>query len=499
MKKGMFTIGYDIGTSFVKASLMDDAGNTVGSVSVPDVEVGIKVEQEGWAEQHPEDWWQNVVDATHKLKAKTSFASGDVKAVGITYQMHGLVLVDKDQQVIRPSIIWCDSRAVEIGNAAFDELGSDYCLENFLNSPGNFTASKLKWVQENEPEKYQQIHKAMLPGDFISMKMSGEINTTVSGLSEGIFWNFKDDVLASDLLEHYKIDKELIPDIVPTFGEQGRLNSESADLLGLDLGTVITYRAGDQPNNAFSLNVLKPGEIAATAGTSGVIYGVGDKAKPDLESRVNTFAHVNHEVDSPRYGTLLCVNGTGILNSWLRKSFSQKTELSYEEMNQKAGDIAPGSQGLNFFPFGNGAERILNNRSIQASAEGLNFNIHTDAHMFRAAQEGIVNALYYGFQIMRDMGINATVVRAGDANMFLSPVFRDAFVNTTGCVLELYNTDGSLGAARGAAVGAGIFGNLDDAFESLTFTSTQEPDKALMEQYQNTYANWLETLQNKIR
>lgn len=493
-----YVLGLDIGTSFVKASILDEKGHCVGTVSVPEKEMAIEVANEGWAEQEPETWWDNVVQATLMLKSETKFLSNQIKAIGITYQMHGLVLVDKDKEVLRPSIIWCDSRAVEIGETAFHDIGETKCLNNYLNSPGNFTASKLKWVFDHEPEIAERIHKAMLPGDFIAMKMTGEINTTISGLSEGILWDFKKEAIAEDLLTYLKIDNALIPELVPTFGVQGVLLESSAYELGLDKGIPITYRAGDQPNNAFSLNVLNPGEIAATAGTSGVIYGVGDQPLPDPESRVNTFAHVNHQKDLPRLGTLLCVNGTGIMNSWLRKTYSQGNSLSYQKMNALAESVSPGANGLKVYPFGNGAERVLKNKSVGAWMEGMNFNVHTEADVFRAAQEGIVNALNYGFQIMREMKIDATVVKAGDANMFLSPVFREAFVNTTGCMLELYNTDGSQGAARAAAVGLGIYGSIEDSFQNLHYESYYEPDYKLRHQYNDLYNNWLESLNKKL-
>ena len=493
-----YTIGYDLGTSFVKASMMDEQGTCVASVSVPDREMTISVQHPGWAEQDPEAWWSNLVDATLKLKSKVRFQNDEIKGIGITYQMHGLVLVNKEQQVIRPSIIWCDSRAVAIGNEAFEQLGEKWCLRHYLNSPGNFTASKLKWVLDYEPNLTKQIDKVMLPGDFIAMKMTGEVNTTIGGLSEGILWDFRSNQPAYRLLEHYGASAEWLPELVPTFGEQGYLCKKAADELGLNVKTPITYRAGDQPNNAFSLNVLKPGELAATAGTSGVIYGVGDEASWDEQSRVNTFAHVNHKSGKPSYGTLLCINGTGIQNSWIRRAVSRDGKLSYEQMNAEAESVQPGSDGLMIFPFGNGAERVFQNQLLNASIEGLNFNLHGSGHLFRATQEGIVNALHYGMSVMKDMDIKPTVVRAGRANMFLSPVFRETFVNTTGCVLELFETDGSLGAARGAAVGAGIFASFQSAFDQLQPVDVIEPSAQKMTSNQAQYERWLELLMKKL-
>ena len=488
----MHFIGFDIGSSSVKASLIDGAsGKLIASATSPEGEMKISSPKPGWAEQEPETWWKNVKAACADILHKSSIAPEDIKAIGIAYQMHGLVLVDKKRKVLHPAIIWCDSRAAQIGARAFKKIGEEKCLEHFLNSPGNFTASKLRWVKENEPEIYNQVYKFMLPGDYIAMKMSGEIQTTISGLSEGILWDYKGQKLADLLLDHYGISKDLVPDVVPTFSVQAELSSKAAKELGLKSGTKITYRSGDQPNNAFSLNVLNPGEIAATAGTSGVIYGVTDEAKYDGQSRVNPFVHVNHTANSKRYGVLLCINGTGILNSWLRRFLSTGSTITYENMNHLAAKAPAGSGGLFFYPFGNGVERIFDNKNIGASLQNFQFNTHHAPYVIRAAQEGIVFALNYGLGIMNDMGIRPKVIRAGEANMFLSPVFRTALSSLTGTVIELYNTDGSQGAARGAGVGLGYYKNFNEAFKSLKKIRSIEPDKKLSGIYQEAYGNWL--------
>jgi len=499
MPQNTYLLGIDLGSSSIKVSAIDaDSGKLAGTTTSPEQEMEMQALKPGWAEQDPDLWWNHVVKATKKLLDTSEINKDQIAAIGISYQMHGLVVVDKNKRVLRPSIIWCDSRAAEIGEKAFNEIGPEKCLETFLNSPGNFTASKLRWVIENEPELYRKIHKIMLPGDFIGMKMTGRICTTHSGLSEGIMWNFRENKLADEVLDTYEIDKELIPETLNSFGDHGSLTAEAAEQLGLKEGTKVTYRAGDQPNNAFSLNVLNPGEVAATAGTSGVIYGITDTPDYDEKSRVNTFVHVNHTEDQNRYGVLLCINGTGILNSWLRKQFSIESMLSYEQMNSFAEQAPIASDGLKILPFGNGSERIFENRDIGAQIHGLNFNRHNNSHLLRAAQEGIVFSLYYGFQIMQEMGLTLDTVRAGKANMFLSPLFRDAFVNLTGTRLELFNTDGSQGAARAAGVGAGIYSNHSEAFEGLNRLELLEPETEKRKLYLEAYQNWLHTLQSNL-
>jgi len=489
MSHNGFLLGLDIGSSSVKASIVSVAtGQTLISAQSPTEEMAMLAVQSGWAEQDPELWWHHLKLAIKNCIHQANVQSESILAIGIAYQMHGLVLVDKELKALRPSIIWCDSRAVEIGSHAFDELGHDYCLKNLLNSPGNFTASKLKWVQKNEPELYEKIYKVMLPGDFIAMKLTGDIRTTDTGLSEGIFWDFEENDISDLLIAHYGFSRNLFPERVRVFSEQGKVSKSIAAELGLKEGTVVSYRAGDQPNNAFSLNALNPGETAATAGTSGVIYTVTDKNAFDLQSRVNTFLHVTNTKEHPRNGVLLCVNGTGILNSWVRKLIG--TSVSYQAMNELAAKAPIGSEGISILPFGNGAERILANKEVGASIHGLNFNRHNQSHICRASQEGIVFALKYGFDILQSIGAGTSVIRAGHANMFLSPVFREAFVNTIGARLELYETDGAKGAALGAGVGAGIYTSYKEAFSGLKLISVEEVDTNKVESYQNAYHLW---------
>jgi len=468
-------LGLDIGSSSIKASVIDgETGVCLASATHPEVELQINAPRPGWAEQNPDTWWESTKEVVRLLHKSPVFNKDKIGGIGIAYQMHGLVAIDKNLIPVRPSIIWCDSRAVEIGEKAFAEIGKEKCLTHFLNSPGNFTASKIKWVKENEPETYNKIYKIMLPGDYIVLKLTGEIITTVSGLSEGIMWDFKENGLANILLRYYDIDTTFIPDIAPTFGLQGEITEKAARELGLTKGIPITYRAGDQPNNALSLNVLKPGEIAATAGTSGVVYGVSDEIKYDSLSRVNTFAHVNHSPENPRLGVLLCINGTGILNSWLKKITGIQ---SFNNMNSLAADVPVGSDGLTILPFGNGAERILQNKNIGSQILGIDLNRHTKGHIIRAAHEGIAFSFKYGVDIMEEIGIETNVIRAGNANMFLSPVFRETLAGITGAAIELYNTDGSIGAARGAGIGTAYYKSAKDAFANLNIVKTIRSEK----------------------
>ncbi len=492
----MYLLGYDIGSSSVKACLVDaQTGKIVASDFYPKAEMNIYAAKPGWAEQDPEMWWENLKLAHKSVMSKSGISADSIKAIGISWQMHGLVLVDKKQQILRPSIIWCDSRAVPYGEKAFETIGKEKCLSHLLNSPGNFTAAKLAWVKENEPHIYEKIDKFMLPGDYIGMKLTGEIVVTEEGLSEGIFWDFKQNKLSGEIMDYFGFNTDFVPQIKPVFGVQGQVSVEAAKELGLKEGTPVTYRAGDQPNNALSLNVFNPGEIASTAGTSGVVYGVLGEVNYDPMSRVNTFAHVNHTNEQTRLGVLLCINGTGILNSWVRKNIAGEN-TAYDTINEWASQSPVGSKGISIIPFGNGSERMMLNKDINCSFHGINFNIHNRNDIIRAAQEGIVFSFRYGMDIMTQMGMDISVIRAGNANMFLSPVFREALASITGATIELYNTDGAAGAAKGAGIGSGLYKSNKEAFASLEKLAVIEPSVEKQEQYAEAYTKWSEILIN---
>ena len=487
----MLLLGIDIGTSSIKVSIVDaQTQNGIATVQYPDSETGITSLQKGWAEQSPEMWWENVQQAILKAHATKKYNPADIKAIGIAYQMHGLVCVDKEQRVLRDSIIWCDSRAVEIGNRAFDAIGHERSLQHLLNSPGNFTAAKLAWVKENEPATFALIDKIMLPGDFIAMKLTGQVTTSIAALSEGVFWDFKEQELSKDVFNYFGFDRSLIPEIKEVFSAHGNILNAVASHLSLQPGIPVTYKAGDQPNNALSLNVLEPGEVAATAGTSGVIYGVSDQLVFDQQSRINSFAHVNYLEQQKRIGVLLCINGTGILNSWIKKVTGNL--YSYQQMNEAAATVTAGSNGLRMVPFGNGAERMLGNKLLQSHIHQIDFNVHGPAHLFRAAQEGIAFAFRYGVDIMRENGMQPSVIRAGKANMFLSDVFTSCFVNATNIPVELHDCDGSVGAAKGAGIGVGFYNSPKDAFSNSIPIDLVEPTQSKL--YDQLYAEWKELI-----
>lgn len=494
----MYLLGYDIGSSSVKASIVDAAtGETVASDFFPKDEAHINSPHPGHAEQDPDQWYRHLAQSTASVLNQSHINTRDIAAIGISYQMHGLVCIDRDRNVLRPAIIWCDSRGVTYGNRAFEQLGGRHCLEHLLNSPGNFTASKLAWVKENEPATYGKIWKILLPGDYMAMRLTGEVSTTVSGLSEMMLWDFKHNAPAQFLMDYWGFDADILPTTVPTFSIQGRLTAQAAQELGLTPGTPVAYRGGDQPNNALSLKVLRPGDVASTAGTSGVVYGIIGSISHDPQSRVNIFANVNHTAAQPRLGVMTCINGTGILNSWMRRNVVPDG-TAYDAMNRLAMQAPVGAGGVSVIPFGNGAERVLRNLETGASLHGINFLCHDRSHLLRAAQEGIAFSFMYGMEIMQQMGLNLNRIHAGNANMFLSPLFGETLATVSGASIDLYDTDGAAGAAKGAGIGAGIYSNSDEAFSTLKIIKHIEPTGDNIAATHEAYGLWKQRLARNI-
>ncbi len=493
----MYFLGYDLGSSSVKVALVDaESLAPKHIVKYPDHEMPIASTKTGWAEQHPDDWWSNLCLATKKLLSESGVKPDEILSIGIAYQMHGLVMVNDQQQVLRPAIIWCDSRAVGCGEDVMKTLDRQYALSHLLNTPANFTASKLKWVKDNEPKIYAHVHKFMLPGDFIAMKMTSEINTTIGGLSEGVFWDFTENRVSEELMKSFGFSYDHVPNIVEAIGNQGQLSQQAAQQLGLTAGTPISYRAGDQPNNAMSLNVLKEGEVAATGGTSGVIYGVTNTPVYDSKSRVNGFAHVNHTSGTPSIGTLLCINGAGIQYSWLRQLLdgSYKT---YDQIEKEASSIAIGSKGLSVLPFGNGAERIFENRTIGAQLLGIDFNRHSKTCIYRATLEGIAFAFVYGANIMKEMGVKIDHLTVGNDNLFQSDIFSNTLANTVGCSIEMYDTTGAIGAAKASGVGAGYIATIEEAMSGQVTIKEVKP-LSNRSAYAEAYGEWKNRLEIQL-
>lgn len=494
----MYAIGYDLGSSSIKAALVNyQTGQVLARLQEPETEMSMAAPEPGWAEQAPETWWEHICAVTQRMIQTTGIKAAQIKSVGISYQMHGLVLVDDKNEVVRPAIIWCDSRAIPYGDEAFAGIGAENCLSHCLNSPGNFTAAKLKWVAENEPHNYARTRYAMLPGDFINLCLSGEVNTTITGLSEGVLWDFKNASPAHLVLAEMGLDAHKLPALVPAVGHQSVVSAAGAKATGLPAGIPIGYRAGDQPNNALSLNVLEPGEVAATGGTSGVVYGVTDQLVFDPQQRVNSFAHVNHTSEKPRIGVLLCINGAGILHRWIRQQVVGES-LSYPEMENAASQIAIGAEGLIFLPFGNGAERMLQHRQIGAQLSGIDLNRHQRNHLIRAGIEGIAFAFVYGMRVMQELGMDLSRIRVGNDNLFQSAIFSTTIASLTGATIEMHDTTGAIGSALAGAAGSGLVSDLRTAVSRQQIIKTIAP-AANSSAYQAAYARWETELQARLK
>ena len=483
----MYFLGYDLGSSSVKAALFDiKTHKVIASASYPPQEMKISSPYPGWAEQDPEEWWQNVIQVTRLLMSQVPSEKHKVQGIGISYQMHGLIVLDKNRQILRPAIIWCDSRATIQGEKLYKSLGATYCQQRLLNAPGNFTAAKLSWIRENEPEIFGQIDTIMLPGDFLAFKLTGEIFTTISGLSEGTFWDFENHEPAEKLLNCVQGSGEILPKLTDTFGLQGNLTTKAAHALNLPSDIPLWYRAGDQPNNALALGVSAPGEVAASGGTSGVVYGIADAHINDTKNRINSFAHVNHSKPETRLGVLLCINACGILYRWIRQNIGNSA--TYDQLELLAAQSMVGAQGLSFLPFGNGGERMLLFKNESAQLYGLDLNRHERKDLIRAGLEGVAFSFVYGIEMMKTLGVPIQKINVANDNLFQSDIFSQTIANLAEATIEMKVTTGAIGAAQAAAFASGAYASLKEATFDPTISKTFNP--AISGHYKQAYEQW---------
>ncbi len=478
-------LGIDIGSSSVKVALIDREGRAIAEVREPSQEMPMKSLQAGWAEQDPEMWWQYTCEAIEKITSQLE--TSDILSIGLAHQMHGLVLVDQQGNLLRDAIIWCDSRAVPYGSLLADHIGTKQCLDSMLNLPGNFTASKLAWIREHEPDIYKKIACVMLPGDYICYRLTGELSTTAGNLSEGCFWDFKGHRLSPKILEALGLSIDHFPAILQCMDNHGVTRGQ-IDINGLPDEIPVCYKAGDQPNNAYALGVTEPGQVAGTGGTSGVIYAVTDKLVADPSQAVNSFAHFNHSSKTSRIGILLCINSVGILYAWMRRMLG---DLSYGHMEELASRAPVGSDGLAIIPFGNGAERMLGNQPSSASIHGIQLNRHDQSHLIRAALEGLAFSYAHGIEKMRALGVEIHHFRVGNDNLFQSEIFAQSLADLSQCEIEVIECSGAVGAARGGAHGGGHQLAIQD---QIHFTYSPRP---LSDSLSEAYQQWSDILQKQ--
>lgn len=436
----MAFLGIDVGTSSVKVSIVGEDGVILASATAPaSSERAINSPNPNWAEQNPEDWWEDAQQAILNLPLEARL---QVEAIGIAYQMHGLVLVDSQFQPVRPSIIWCDGRNIQESQILAESLGLDALENRLLNKPGTLTLAKLAWVAEHEPETLAKAHTFGLPGDFIAYKLTGEWSTTKSGYSEMVGWDFGASIPFEEGFRKagWKLP---LPEARPNLEEGAPIQKVIAEKLGLPPSARVTYRAGDQPNNAFGLGVLQQGETAISAGTSGVLYGIGDSS-PGLHEGINRFLHVNSQI-----GVLMCLNGVGSALAFARRTWFQNQ--SYEALSELASQANPENCPY-FFPFGNGAERILSERAFSGFTE-LDFNRHNLPELARSVFEGIAFAYRLGSEKMEKAGCLSKVVNGTESGLLKSSFFAQLLANELQVELILSEGDGSTAAARGAALG----------------------------------------------
>lgn len=496
-----YLLGIDIGTSGTKTVLFDEAGNTIASALG---EYPLYQPNVGWAEQDPEDWWKATFSTIKAVLGKSGVNPSDVKGVGLSGQMHGAVLLDKDNQVLRKAIIWCDQRS----SAECDQITSIIGKERLIEITANpaltgFTASKVMWVKNNEPEIFEKVKKILLPKDYIRFKLTGEFATEVSDASGMQFMDIPKRKWSSEVLDKLGIDKGLLGDVYESQEVSGKVHKAAAELTGLKEGTPVVGGAGDQAAGAVGNGIVRPGVISSTIGTSGVVFAFSENVSIDPKGRVHTFCHA-----VPNTWHIMGVTqGAGLSLKWFRDNFcieeKRTAELMgidpYVLMDQEADRVEAGCSGLIYLPYMMG-ERTPH---LDPNAKGVFFGLsakHEKQDMLRAVMEGVVYSLKDCLEIIKEMGVDVSEVRASGGGG-KSKLWRQMQSDVFGTEITTINSSegGALGVALLAGVGTGVYSSVPEACDAIIKVKTrQAADMALNAKYQKFY-NIYGSLYNSLK
>ncbi len=488
--KMAYLLGVDIGTSGTKTVLFDVAGNTIMSDLQ---EYPLYQPKVGWAEQDPEDWWRAVYTSINNVVFKSGVKAEEIKGVGLSGQMHGAVLLDGNNNVLRKSIIWCDQRSSAECEQITSLIGKERLIEITANPAlTGFTASKVMWVKNNEPDIYEKVRKILLPKDYIRYKLTGEFATEVSDASGMQFMDIANRKWSDEVLTKLGIDKSYLADLYESQEISGRINSGSAKLTGLKEDTPVVGGAGDQAAGAIGNGIVKPGIISSTIGTSGVVFAYSDKVTIDPKGRVHTFCHA-----VPGTWHIMGVTqGAGLSLKWFRDNFcieeKRVAELMgvdpYVLMDKEAEKVEAGCSGLIYLPY------LMGERTphLDPNARGVFFGLsakHEKPDMLRAVMEGVVYSLADCLGIIKEMGVDVSEVRASGGGG-KSKIWRQMQADVFGSsICTINSSEGpALGVALLAGVGAGVYSSVGEACDSIIKVVTeQKADSALHDKYKRNY------------
>jgi xylulokinase len=481
----MKTLGIDVGTGGTRAVVVDPDGNVVASATAE--HIPFVSTHTGWAEQDPEDWWRATIAAVREVLSKLD--ADEIKAVGFSGQMHGLVLLDQSDEVLRPAIIWCDQRTDSQCKFLTEQVGADRLIELTCNPALTaFTLPKILWVREWEAELWQKVRTALLPKDYVRLKLSGDRATDVADASGTLLFDVKGRKWSTAMLSATEIDERLLPRVYESPEVTGSISKAGAEATGLRAGTPLIAGGGDQAAGAVGMGIVRPGTASATIGTSGVVFAATDKPKLDPKGRVHTFCHAI----PGRWHVMGVTQGAGLSLRWFRDQFGASGGDacdSYDRLTEEASLVSPGGNGLIWMPYLMGERTPHLDPFARAALVGLTAS-HTRAHIVRAVMEGVAFSLRDTFEIFDEMGVAIEEIRLGGGGA-RSSLWRQIQADVYGQSVNTVAVEegAAYGAALLAGVAAGTWSSVDAACDAVVrIADHTEPNaesvKVLARQYE---------------
>jgi len=502
-----YYLGIDVGTTGCKVVLINESGRVV---SKDVIEYPLYTPKPGWSEQDPRDWWRACTKAVKNTVSKARVSKDDIEGIGLTGQMHGLVVIDREGQVIRPAILWNDQRTAKEALLINKRVG----IEELIKLTGNivhtgFTAPKILWLRSHEPENYKRASKLMLPKDYVGFMMTGDVVTDVNDASGTSLFNVRRRAWCQEILDVLDIPYEILPEVKESPEVRGELRSGVAEELGLKAHIPVVAGAGDQGAAGVGAGIVEEGIISVNIGTSGVVFTNSDEFRYDPEGRLHAFCHA---VPGKWHlmGVMLSAGGS---LKWFRDNLGHLEKVTadlvgtdpYDLLIKEAEKVPPGSEGLIFLPY------LAGERTPYADpyARGVFFGLslkHSKGHLIRAILEGVAFGLRDSFELMKDLGITAEQVRilgGGSRSRVWRQIVADVF--GTEVVTMVVDEGSSYGAAILAAVGAGGFKKVEDAVSTAVRVNEEEkiaPNKNnhyIYNKYYEIYRNIYLRLKNEFR
>jgi len=483
----MSLLGLDIGTGGSRALVVDDSGRVVAAASAE--HVPFRSSRTGWAEQDAPDWWRACQDAIRRVLAESGVEPAAIRAIGLSGQMHGAVLLDGAGDVLRPAIIWCDQRTEQECGWLETTIGARRLIELTANPAlTNFTLTRLLWVRSHEPDLWSRVRHVLLPKDYVRFRMSGEYATDVADASGTLMLDVARRKWSPEMLEQASIDIQLLPAVFESPEICARVSREAAAATGIPEGTPIVAGAGDQAAGAIGMGITRPGAVSVTIGTSGVVFAATDRPTSDPKGRLHTFCHaVPH-----RWHVMGVTQAAGLSLRWLRDQLtpaSHPAPLSYDELSREATTAPPASDGVLWAPYLMGERTPHCDPNVRAALIGLTAS-HTRGHIIRAVMEGVAFSLRDTFTIFDELGVpvERTVLGGGGAR---SALWRQIQADVYGRAVQTVAVDegAAYGAALLAGVGAGVWTTVDQVCEAVVQTAgTVAPASSVVDLMNERYA-----------